>query len=238
MFQNAAMEEEKEKKRKMEEAGIGKGGGGGKNKDSQTNIYKMLWSLDTRLRHTEGMIPAYLIPEEDTSIVPSMIAGNKTYDDRMKKKTAHPDGPRRTSLAAALLNCIAHLDPKAFTEEQVKSVNFYDEAAKISKSPSMIEQKKLLEAVLASYTTAQKMETEISVCVFFLCKKAGADGKKRYLLSLQFSPMTPLRHCVEYVRICIEGTGAIPADGPPPTRTDYQRHPKTQNERMKKHGHA
>ena len=73
-------------------------------------IHKVLWSLDTRLRHLEGKLPSYFLSANDEVVVPAMIGANKIYDGQHTKGAAHPMGPRRTTLAAGFLKRVAEID--------------------------------------------------------------------------------------------------------------------------------
>ena len=145
-----------------------------------------------------------------------MEGANKQYESRLKNGVAHPDGPRRTTLAAGFLNAIVQAKLDAAEPAIVQQIKFYDEIAGLTKSPTIAEQQVILTKLLASYTTAKKMEPEISLCQFFPTKKPGTGGKKRYYMAIEFSPSSPLRHVVEFVRVCLQAAGAIPIDGPPP----------------------
>lgn len=81
--------------------------------------HRMLWSLDSRVRHIEGQTPSYFLVEGDTLLIPGLEGANRVYDSKIKRGTPHPDGPRRTSLAAAALNAIADADLTA-AEGEVK----------------------------------------------------------------------------------------------------------------------
>ena len=78
----------------------GAGGGGA---DGESAVNKLLWSLDTRLRHLDGETPSYFLDSDNKFIVPALIQANKIYDDKRIKGSAHPMVPRRTSLAAGFL---------------------------------------------------------------------------------------------------------------------------------------
>ena len=176
----------------------------------------MLWALDTRVRNIEGQIPSFFLTEEDALLVPALTAANATYDSRHSKGSAHPDGPRRTSLAAKLLITLSKADLKRASPTVVQAIAFHDQIALLSKSPSITEQQTLLVELLKSYTTAKHMEPEVTQCLFFATKKPNKAGKKRFFFSLPFSPMSMLRHTMDFVRICLLEVGAEFVDGPPP----------------------
>ena len=96
----------------------------------------------------------------------------------MKKGEKHPDGPRRTTLAAGVLNALAKADLSHASVESQEEIKFYDELAAMTKTPMVAEQQEILRKFLASYTSAQKIEPEVTVCSFFATKKPDASGKK------------------------------------------------------------
>ena len=73
----------------------------------EKTVHKMLWSVDNRLRHIEGRTTSFFLVEGETFLIPALEQANKGYDSKMQKGQAHPDGPRRTTLAAGALNAIA-----------------------------------------------------------------------------------------------------------------------------------
>ena len=78
----------------------------------------------------EGLLPCYFLAEEDKIIVPAMNEGNSLYDgNKPEKGLPHPLGPRRTSLAAAFLNCIGAVDLTKFPPEILQQIKFFDEVA-------------------------------------------------------------------------------------------------------------
>ena len=200
------------KKRK----GLGVKGGDGEDEKTEKATHKLLWSLDNRVRQLEGQIPSYFLSEGDTLLLPALENANKGWEGKLKKGEKHPDGPRRTTLAAGVLNALAKADLSQASVESKEEIKFYDELAAMTKTPTVAEQQEILKKLLASYTSAQKLEPEVTVCSFFTTKKPDASGKKRYFFALEFSPLSPLRHTVEYVRICLKAAGAVQNDGPPP----------------------
>ena len=218
MFQKhseaAAAGADEESRRKHQRTGANQKGAGEAQVEKTT--HKMLWSLDSRMRHMEGQVPSYFLTEGDKLLIPALEQANKNYDSKLKKGTPHPDGPRRTTLAAAALNAIAEADIDAAEGEAKEQIEFFDKLAAMTKSPTIKEQQWVLKTCLQSYTTAQKMETEILTCQFFATKKQTTEGKKRYFFALEFSPTSPLRHTVEFARVVFQAIGAKPTDGPPP----------------------
>ena len=100
--------------------------------------HKMLWSLDSRLRHVAGQVPSYFLLEGDTLLIPALEDANKQYDSKRKKGTAHPDGPRRTTLAAAAaFNAMSTADLSAAEGEAKEAIAFYDKMVAMTKSPTI-----------------------------------------------------------------------------------------------------
>ena len=139
---------------------------------------QLLWQLDSRLRTQEGFAPAYSLGEDETMLVPALEAANGRYDAKFEKGKAHPDGPRRTTLAAATLNTLAAAKLQAADPKIAAEITKYNLLAAMTKTPTIAEQQEILKSCLKSYTTAQLMEPEVLECKFFKAKKAGKDGKK------------------------------------------------------------
>ena len=190
-----------------------KTGDGGGTGETDKAVHKMLWSLDTRLRIQEGRLPCYFLAEKDEVLVPAMIEGNRIYDDsKPDKGKPHSMGPRRTTLAAAFLNRIASADlTQAGLTGSDLLVTFFNRTAALTKTITVEEQQVLLKHLLESYTTPQMLETEVRACMFFKTKK-----NPKYLFSIEFNDHSPLKHCYDYIRICLKGAGAEPTDGSPP----------------------
>ena len=177
---------------------------------------RLMWSLDYRLRTLEGKVPTYFLAEEDKLLVPAMTEAAQRYDSKLVKGQAHPDGPKRTTLAAAALNALALADLTKADQNTTAMITEFDKISALAHAPSVAEQQTILVTALASYTTAKKMEPEVSACVFYRTKKKGPDGKNKILFQLEFSDKSPLRHTVEFTRVCMSAIGATSLDGPPP----------------------
>ena len=181
-------------------------------------IHKVLWSLDTRLRHLEGKLPSYFLSASDQVVVPAMIGANKIYDGQHVKGAAHPLGPRRTTLAAGFLKRVAEIDLAKVEGELAVFAKNCDEISVLTKTITIAEQKALLIKLLASYTTPQLLEQEIAACLFFKCKKQDKDSKEdRYFFAIEVQQQSFLVHIFPLMRLMLKGAKATLADGPPPS---------------------
>ena len=183
----------------------------------ETAVNKMLWSLDTRLRHVEGKIPSFFLSATDQVIVPALLGANEAYDKLNVKGAAHPHGARRTSLAAGFFLRLAEIDLTQMTGEPAQYMTHCDQIAALTKTITIAEQKALLVHLLKSFDAAQKMEPEIAACMFFKCKKQSKDTKEdRFFFALELQPSSYLVHCHPLIRLFLLGANAKLADGPPP----------------------
>ena len=94
---------------------------------------QLLWQLDSRLRTQEGFAPAYSMGEDETMLVPALEAANGRYDAKFEKGKAHPDGPRRTTLAAATLNTLAAAKLQAADPKIAAEITKYNLLAAMTK---------------------------------------------------------------------------------------------------------
>ena len=194
------------------EDGEGEDGDGG----GQTQN-KLLSQLDYRVRVIEGRLPTYFLPHDEIVILPALQAANKIWDDKKPAKgQPHPLGARRCSYAAAFMNCIVLCDISKAEGAALASIEAHDGLAKILGQSTISQQKASLQFLLMTYTTHEKMSSEVSACVFMKCKKPDEQGKHRHIFALEVDPMSGLRYCVDFMRIALENQGAIRADGPPP----------------------
>ena len=158
--------------------------------------HKMMWSLDTRVRQMEGQVPSYFLTEGETLLVPALEQANKNWEAKLQKGAAHPDGPRRTTLAAGVLNALSKADLSRADQEAQQEIQFYNNMAAMTKSPTVEEQQQILITLLQSYTTAQRMEPEVTVCSFFSTEKARCRRKKEILFLDSIFPHVPSQaHC-------------------------------------------
>ena len=180
-------------------------------------IHKILWSLDTRLRHLEGKLPSYFLCATDPVVVPAMQAANKIYDDKHVKGAAHPLGPRRTTLAAGFFQRVAECDLTKVEGEALAFSKECDVIAGMAKTITIAEQKALLLKLLAGYTSPQHLETEIAACLFFKCKNKGKESKEdRFFFAIEVQQQSFLVHVFPLIRLVLKGAKATLADGPPP----------------------
>ena len=192
----------------------GAGGGG----DTESAVNRLLWSLDTRLRHLEGKTPSYFIDADEQFVVPALIQANKLYDDKHVKGSAHPLGPRRTSLAAGFLMQIAKAQLDKAEGAALVYMNEWNKIAGMTSGMDMKEQQALLTYLLSTYTSAQHLEPEIAACLFFKCKKPDKTTKKeRQFFAIEIQPHSPLINVYPYIRMALASAGATAADGPPPS---------------------
>ena len=90
-------------------------------------------------------------------------------------------------------------------------IAFYDKIAEQAGQPKVEVQKQMLVDMMAHFNTPQLLEPEIASCMYFKTKKS-----EKYIFSIEFQPHSPLRHCYEFVRVGLLGSGATLTDGPPP----------------------
>lgn len=193
-----------------------KGAGGG-GTEGESAVNKLLWSLDTRLRHLEGKTPSCFLDSDDKIIVPALIQADKKYDDKHIKGSAHPMGPRRTSLAAGFLTQISKAQLDKAEGAALTYMEKCDKVAEMKKGMDMKEQQALLVYLLSTYTTAQHLEPETAACFFFKCKKPNKTSKKeRHFFALRLQPHSPLVNVYPFIRMALVFANATSADGPPP----------------------
>ena len=194
--------------------------GGAEGEDEDTPGGSRLLSLvDYRLRVLEGKLPTFFLKHDDSFILPALQAANKLYDDKkLAKGKAHPLGARRCTYAAAFLNCIvtAKLDEGDWLLKIQAAILAHDTYAGFVGVPTIAKQKECLTGLLRTFSTAEMMGAEVSACTFIKCKKPDANGKARYLFGLEIDHMSALRYCVDFMKITLEGVGAVRVDGPPP----------------------
>ena len=78
---------------------------------SMSRTYRMLHNLDTRVRAQEGQLSAFFLAEGETVLLPALLAANKHYEDlKPSKGQPHQLGPRRTTLAGAVMLALAKAD--------------------------------------------------------------------------------------------------------------------------------
>ena len=179
---------------------------------SMSRTYRMLHNLDTRVRAQEGQLSAFFLAEGETVLLPALLAANKHYEDlKPSKGQPHQLGPRRTTLAGAVMLALAKADLSKCSKTELELIEFYNAIAEKAHTPAIHEQQEIMKVLVAKYTTAQMMEPEVRNCQFFKTKQS-----PRYLFAIEFQPHSPLRHCYEFIRVGLLCANAIPTDGSPP----------------------
>ena len=197
------------KKRKSENADGGQ--------DGYKALVGLIKDIDNRMRHIEGKTTTtYVITENDHLLVDPLEEATQVWYNAIEKGKPHPQGPRRTTLAMAALKALVMAKLSGATVEVQAEIDKHDKIATTAKALSIAEQQIVLQKCFEYLDTPVKFEPEVTECRFQHTKKAGSDGKKRFVFSISFAPDSPLRHTVDFIRVCMTAIKAEKLDGPPP----------------------